>query len=758
MVRTRKVIIFSLIFMLFFLGGSVGAQDDSNLPQVYLTTDPDNLFDYHRGIYTPGIHFDQWRKENPGLSLIYQNHDANYNMKGQDWEREAHVAFYEPDGTLAFAQNIGIRIHGGWTRTYDRKSLRLYARKEYDEASSIKYDVFPGLTKRDGTPLQEFKRLILRNSGNDNGITLFRDGLLQSLVSHLSFETQGFRPVNLYLNDEYWGIYNLRENYDDFYFNLKYDIPREDVVLLSNTAEIEEGTLADYREFEALRRYVNQNDLSLDKHYQYVESKLDIDNFIQYYMSNIYFVNTDWPGNNISYWRKRTEGFVPDVTYGHDGRWRYALYDTDFGFGLRNGLEDATHKTLDFATQRKVPVWPNPDVSTVMLRNLLKNETFRNRFINTFADNLNTSFKPQRVIAEINKMEELFAPEIERHIKRWGKPASLEEWRSNVELLKEFAEKRHTYMWEHLKEFFALEDTVQVTLNTNSQMGTIKINSMEITKDIPGVDNPNKWTGTYFKGVPIEVTALPKPGYKFVAWVGGQGGSNPTITPELQDDLQLTAVFLRDENDLEVNIPDPGLRAALGEALGQEEKETFYASELASLKELNLRDKGIKNISGLEYAVNLVDLNLRNNKIVDIGPLAKLVKLEKLTIRENKIEDISPLAELTKLKDLSIHSNKVQDITPLENLQELEILTLRGNEISNLSPLKGLRELRDLNIRDNQITSLEALRGLEKLQGKGSRLHLDGNSITDYSPVASYYELIEDVDFVLTQGKEAFDE
>ena len=176
---------------------------------------------------------------------------------------------------------------------------------------------------------------------------------------------------------------------------------------------------------------------------------------------------------------------------------------------------------------------------------------------------------------------------------------------------------------------------------------------------------------------------------------------------------------------------------------------------MASLKELNLRDKGIKNISGLEYAVNLVDLNLRNNKIVDIGPLAKLVKLEKLTIRENKIEDISPLAELTKLKDLSIHSNKVQDITPLENLQELEILTLRGNEISNLSPLKGLRELRDLNIRDNQITSLEALRGLEKLQGKGSRLHLDGNSITDYSPVANYYELIEDVDFVLTQGKEA---
>jgi hypothetical protein len=99
MVRTRKVIIiFSLIFILFLLGGPVGAQDEkSNLPQVYLTTDPDNLFDYYRGIYTPGFHFDQWRKENPDLSLIYQNHAANYNMKGKDWEREAHVAFYEPD-------------------------------------------------------------------------------------------------------------------------------------------------------------------------------------------------------------------------------------------------------------------------------------------------------------------------------------------------------------------------------------------------------------------------------------------------------------------------------------------------------------------------------------------------------------------------------------------------------------------------------------------------------------------------------------
>lgn len=719
MVISRKVLLLSIIFFIMFIMASpLLAQDgeNSDLPKVYLTTDPDNLFDYHKGIYTPGVHFDRWLKENPGGLLYYQNHDANYNMSGDDWEREGHVAFYEPDGTLGFSQNVGIRIHGGWTRSYEQKSLRLYARKEYDQANSIEYEIFPGLTKgnQGGAPLQEFKRLILRNSGNDNDSTLFRDGLLQSLVSHLSFDTQGYRPAILYINDEYWGIYNLRERYDDFYFNLKYDIDREDVVLLSNTAVIEEGTLEDRREFDALRRYMNNNDLTEEKYYQQVESQLDIDNFIQYYLSNIYFVNTDWPGNNNSYWRKRTEGFVPDAPYGHDGRWRFALYDTDFGFGLRNGLEDATHKTLEFATQKRGPVWPNPDVSTVMLRNLLENEIFRNKFINTFADNLNTSFEPQRVIAEINKLEKLLAKEMVDHIERWGKPASLKEWHDNVKVLKDFAPKRHAFMWQHLREFFDLGETVQVTLNANSQWGIIKINSMEITKDVPGVINPNKWTGTYFKDVPIEVTAIPKPGYKFVTWVGGQGGTNPSISQKLKEDMQLTAVFIRDENDVEVNIPDSKLRAAIGMALGKGEQEKFYASELAKIKEIDLRDKGIENITGLEYALNLVDLNLRENKIKDIEPLANLINLEKLTIRENQIEDISPLAKLTKLKDI--------------------------------------------NIRDNRITNIEALRGLNNLQGEKSRLNLEGNPIRDYSPVAGYYDLIADVDFVLTQGKEAADE
>src|SRR5699024_11829464 len=127
-------------------------------------TDPDNLFDEETGIYT----------------------DENATNRGSDWERPVHLDFFEADGNLALEQELGVRIHGGFTRSFNQKSLRLYAKSEYDSNEYMSYDFFNGLGRMNGKgSVKEFKRLILRNSGNDWNQTMFNDALMQSLIEPL---------------------------------------------------------------------------------------------------------------------------------------------------------------------------------------------------------------------------------------------------------------------------------------------------------------------------------------------------------------------------------------------------------------------------------------------------------------------------------------------------------------------------------------------------------------------------------------------
>ncbi|WP_062051570.1 leucine-rich repeat domain-containing protein [Bacillus sp. JCM 19034] len=191
-------------------------------------------------------------------------------------------------------------------------------------------------------------------------------------------------------------------------------------------------------------------------------------------------------------------------------------------------------------------------------------------------------------------------------------------------------------------------------------------------------------------------------------------------------------------------------------------------STLTKLESIDLRENNISKLDGIETLTNLIELDvrvnsivslepvkqlvalevldIRDNSVIDIKPLEGLVQLKELSARNNGISDLTPLTNLTELTDLNLHSNRVSDLTPLTNLTKIERLVLRRNEISDISPLQYLVVLEDLNIRDNNITDISPLRNLEHLR---VRLNLDGNSINDFSPIAHYYDDIEDVDFVI---------
>lgn len=185
-----------------------------------------------------------------------------------------------------------------------------------------------------------------------------------------------------------------------------------------------------------------------------------------------------------------------------------------------------------------------------------------------------------------------------------------------------------------------------------------------------------------------------------------------------------------------LNFPDPNLEAAVRETINKLEGP-IYISDLEPITTLTAREKGISNLTGLEYCVNLQLLELRDNNISNISPLAGLINLRELGLWGNNISDISPLAGLTKLEILHLHHNNVSDISPLANLIDLGILHLPNNNISDLSPLSGLTNLAGLDLEGNNISDISPLAGLINLMD----LSLKVNNISNPSPLVSLTNL-----------------
>ena len=488
----------------YFVGPNSTAR--FNLPIVSLATDNKNFFDPEIGIYVAGNH-------------------NNYNQRGDEWERPIHVEFFEPGGPCGFRCDAGVRIHGGWTRNLAQKSLRLYADHQ-NGPGSFDYRIFPEST------LTDYKRIVLRNSGNDNPLdttygakyTMIRDGLAQSLVSSLNVDTQYYRPSIVFYNGQYWGIHGIVEREDKYWLkNHHPEIDPDNVDMIQqhpNYVEVDEG---DQVAFDAMRSYFQNNDLIVPGNYDYVKSNVDISSVLIHDLANIYFGDTDWPGNNIRYWRPRTA----------DGKWRWALCDIDFSFGLH---ASSSHNTLAWATARGGGMF-NPDVICLTLASLLRNREARDEFINRMADMLNTVLKPSIVIAKANTMKAAISPYVAEHFTRWG-AGSLSTWNSNVQGITDFANARPGSIRTQFVEFFRLSGTSNLTVNaSSSSMGSVTVNSVAIqSASLP-------WSGVYFNDVPIQLTAVPASGYRFVRWEGaGLTTQNPAkIT--LMSDTAVTAVF-----------------------------------------------------------------------------------------------------------------------------------------------------------------------------------------------------------------------
>ena len=485
--------------------------EEINLPVVSLSTDPANFWDNEIGIYVLG--------DNASSDMPFFG--ANF---WEDWERPIHIEFFETDGTLGFSQDAGVKIFGGWSRAFPQKSLSIFARSEYG-SNKINYQIFPDKN------IEEFESIVLRNSGNDwysgenwSSNSMFRDGMATGLMDNTGIDHQAYKPAVVYLNGEYWGIHNIREKVnEEFLADNNPGVDPDEIDELETNGNVIEGDNQDYLD---MINFIENNSLVDPNNYLIVEQQVDINNFIDYYVSQIFFGNTDWPGNNIKFWRPQITG----------SKWKWILYDTDFGFGL---VQWYGHNTLQFALEANGPGWPNPPWSTFLFRSLMENQEFQIQFINHFCFYLSTRFKPDYVNEHITNTVINISDEMPNHIDKWG--GSISQWYQNVNAIIQFGNLRYDNVFNHLSSYFGLSESSTITVSSSPAEGG---NLYTSNQKIP--ENP--WEATYFNGVPIEITAVPNPGYIFSHWAGPGIVYEPTLTLTLSSNINFTAVFVEDNN------------------------------------------------------------------------------------------------------------------------------------------------------------------------------------------------------------------
>lgn len=499
------------------------------LPYFSIATHRDNFFDDEIGIYVHGNY-------------------VNYFQSGIEWERPANVTLFEKGGIKAFNENVGVRLHGNTTKSRPRKSLRISSRSEYGN-SWINYQLFPDKNTN------AYKRFILRNSGNDWDWAVFRDAFIQYLAKDLNVETQYYRPAVVFINGEYWGIHNIRDRYDDNYLFAKYGIEEFDMTVLENNSELKEGNPAGVDHYNNMRSFIASNSMSNSANYDVVKTMMDVESFIDFQLTHIFAMNTDWPGNNSLFWRYNNDAYNPDGAPEKDGRWRWMILDTDFAFGLPffyvPGVDEGvSHNTLAFALEPNGPSWPNPEWSTFLLRKLITNSQFKNKFIIRYCDLLNTTFSAEHVVFVIDSISGILEPEMQEHVNRWRRPTSLDEWFFNVDVLRYFAYERTDFQFQHLKQQFALFDEAYVNLDVSNELyGFVRINSIDVNSQTMGVfEHPYPWTGKYFKGLTMEFEAVSKPGYQFSHWEGASTSTESVISINLASDIELKAIFTKTDD------------------------------------------------------------------------------------------------------------------------------------------------------------------------------------------------------------------
>ncbi len=507
--------------------------ENIKLPVVSLTSDPYNLFDYNYGIYVMGPNADT--TEIPFFG-------ANF---WQGWERLANIEYFDLAGQLGFETPSVITIQGNYSKAWPQRGFCVKAKDNYN-GCTINYPLFP-----DKPNVTQYKSFNIRNAGSDWNTCHMRDRFNQKNVQkNTNIDIMDGRPCVLFINGNYWGVYELREKQDKNYIaNNNSGVSPDNIDFLQFDGDIIEGSNTGFLD---MADFIGSADMTNPVNYSTAKEMLDINNFCDYFITETFIINFDWLGsytNNIKFWRPNNP----------PGKWRYVLWDTDISLGFADSWSE--NDTSNFLSVAINPSTSNPH--STMLKGLLNNTEFKNYFVNRYADLINTIFQSEKMSERAYIMRDEMLPEMERHFNLWGntspapgfigRSTDVPSWEANIDSMLSFANKRIITARDDIQSDFNLIKQVDVTLDVQpAGAGKIKISTIT-PETLP-------WSGVYFDGVPVTITVTPNTGYSFKYWQSdimvNSPYNDPSLTLNISSNDKFTAYFEKLENYFEV-FPNP---------------------------------------------------------------------------------------------------------------------------------------------------------------------------------------------------------
>lgn len=409
--------------------------DLHDMPVLSIMADSLSLFDYETGIFIPGALYD------PADST----HTGNYRMKGIEWEREINMEFYE-SGNGGINQKCGLRMHGNASRWFQQKGMKLYAREVYGKKHFF-YRFFPG------SPIVKFKHLILHPFRCSNWLqTGGQEYLSQTIAANLNIEAMATRPVVVFINGEYWGIYTLEEASDERYLEDHFNVDLEKVNMVKYWSVLYYGDLTDWRTLYYWMK--NEADLTQPEDSARAFAHVDMSNFVDYMVFETFSANLDWPGNNVKIWQREA---------GQPFRWIF--YDGDGCFTRPE------YNAIDFAQHQ--------GGNSVFFNRFRENEWFVRTFRNRYYQLRESCFSYDYMKSVLDEYEHLVEGEIASQAQRFRFPRNMERWQQDMGLANDFLLKRDQYYQQELLYYLDVDEAASevVSCYPNPFIDEIRLSS-----------------------------------------------------------------------------------------------------------------------------------------------------------------------------------------------------------------------------------------------------------------------------------------
>ena len=447
-----------------------------------------------------------------------------------DWQKPAYAEYFDTSNNLIFSQPSGIQMDGGagGSRSQPQHSFRLELDNSVLGGGTVTYPFIPDRPNR-----TKYSNFYLRNGSNQFLTFPYKDAAQTKIVCD---STNGYysawRPVSVYINGSYFGLYELREKFDTEYFKTLEQANPDSTMILSLSywyGQVLRSLVGSVDTFWNNYNSLNALNTNDTAYWSKANRYFDMAYYNDYIIGQSWMGNVDWPFNNIKIYRSNKTNYA----------WRFATVDLELAMGP-NSWTDCYFDHIAYMLSQSTG---NPYIN-IWLKGL-QNDKFRNYFINRYADVMNTAFLPDRTLdIDLDRYNQTVA-EMNNEYARWGDPnnvgGQMNSFWNNHMIFRQQLSERSNQVRDHVQNNFGLPQQVDLTLDVfPNQTGKIHIST--ITPQV------YPWQGIYFDGLPIKIEAIAEPGFHFLHWVSN-GLIADTLNSVWLDTLHtnvtnFTAVFI----------------------------------------------------------------------------------------------------------------------------------------------------------------------------------------------------------------------